>query len=232
VSMRRSERSSGPVYLVHAGMVLCALGCSSASEDSGTANLPPDPGSGSDNPDTGQGFFEVDTGPSGDTGLNEEPPYELKISHTGTWERSPLGGPYTDMIGTMTVEESILGGATVCSAEFSLTGTVAETECDHCAEAFDVFYYMVSQGTLDEYGEQVLNKDGVAVAGLSMCQFPDLPQDGDTWRLGYAAVDGSLFWDYYASGVWVTLYDAEELHDEVTYGYETTVGFVPIEKDD
>ena len=143
-----------------------------------------------------------------------------------------MGGPYTDMIGTMTVEESILGGETICNAEFSLTGTVSKTDCDHCAEAFEVLFYMVSQGELDEYGEQVLNEDGAAVSGLGMCQFPDLPQDGETWRLGFAEVDGALFWDYYDSGVWVPLYDAEELHDEVTFEYETTVGFVPIEEDD
>jgi hypothetical protein len=226
------ENSIEPVVLLRAFVAVLTLGCSSEGGDSGTASLPPDSASGSDNPDTGQGFFDVDTGPSGDTGLNEEPPYELRISHTGTWERSPLGGPYTDMIGTMSVTESILGGATICNAEFSLTGTVSKTECDHCDEAFDVFFYLVSQGELDDYGEQVLNKDGVAVAGLGMCQFPDIPLDGDTWRLGFAPVDGSLFWDYYDSGIWVPLYDAEELHDEVTFEYETTVGFVPIEEDD
>ena len=88
--MKKSRPDSSSRWLsMWAWVGISALGCSGGSEDSGTASLPPDSGTGSDNPDTGPGFFDVDTGPSGDTGLNESPPYDLRIEHTGAWERSP-----------------------------------------------------------------------------------------------------------------------------------------------
>ena len=172
--MKKSRPDSSSRWLsMWAWVGISALGCSGGSEDSGTASLPPDSGTGSDNRDTGPGFFDVDTGPSGDTGLNESPPYDLRIEHTGAWERLPLGGPYTDLIGTMSVHEYLLGDATICNAEFSLTGIVSETKCDHCAEAFDILFYMVSQGELDAYDEQVLDDNGDPVAGIERCQFPE-----------------------------------------------------------
>ena len=228
VMMNRCETSRRVVWVLS---MVGLMACGSNAEDSGTATLPPDSGAGSDNPDTGKGFFSVDTGPSGDTGLNESPPFELKITHTGLWERSPLSGPYTDMIGTMSVEEKVLGGDTLCQVEFSLTGTVSESKCNHCGEAFDILFYMISEGELDAEGEPILTEDGQVMSGRSSCQFPELPNDGDIWRMGFAEVDGAVFWDYYDSGAWVPLYAAQELHDEITYSYETTVGFVPIEED-
>ena len=44
--------------------------------------------------------------------------------------------------------------------------------------------------------------------------------------LGYSAAEGRIWWDWYDTGVWVPLWDAErgESADELVFSWETELG--------
>ena len=208
---------------------MLATGCSGSSSDTGTPEqLPP--------VDTAENTLTdtIDWNVS-DTGLNgsysnEEPPFELTLQHEGVWELLPLGGPYTSMVGEMTVVELLDGNENTpyCRATFSLTGQVAESTCDSCDVSFLILFYLTDEG---EKGDKE-GKEKSEVGGLADCQSPDLPADGETRTLGYSDLDSTIYFNYYDSDIWIPWYDANDLHDEVNFSWEETVGFAGDEEED
>jgi hypothetical protein len=169
-----------------------------------------------------------------DTGLNggysnEEPPFELDLAHAGVWELLPLGGPYTSMVGEMTVTELLDGNENTpwCSATFSLTGQATPDLCDTCDYGFIILFYLTKEGSKDK------NKDDdEKVGGLEDCRSPDLPADGETRTLAYSDADSTIYFNYYGSDIWIPWYDASDLHDEVNFEWESTLGFIGKEEDE
>lgn len=209
----------------------CALSvaaCTDGSQDTGGGELPPGDDGVDDNPDTGSGYIGPDTGPTGDTGYNEVPANTLSMTHEGSWTMVPLGGPYTSLTGSLAVTEVMDTGEVICQVLYSLTGDAVDEACPHCTEAFAINFYVTAEGWFEE------DEDGndVQRGGVDDCEYPDLPADGDVWRMGYADVDKAVFFDYFDSGIWVSWYDAEQVHDDVSFSLDAVVGYVPVDEDD
>lgn len=196
-----------PVSLLLAhvlGVALVGAGCATDGEDSGGGTLPPEdtaiPG------DSDEDTFIFDTNIE-DTGFDGEPTHLLTMQHEGTWDMSPNGGPWTAVSGELVVVEYLDGNdlKPTCEVTFSLTGEEADTTCDTCRAAFELLYY-VADGVRED------------------CLDPELPQDGQTVRMGWSEQDETVYLDYQGSGVWLPWYPGDRVDDSVRFSWETTVG--------
>jgi hypothetical protein len=154
-------------------------------------------------------FIPVDTAaPVGTEDLI--PDNLLTIAQVGQWTMSPLGGPYTDVAGTLEVREHIDAldpeePEYACDVRYTLTGQVAaEHTCDDCDVVFDVEFF-VNEG------------DPTA------CREPDTPQHQVVWRLGVDEGREALMLDYGGTGVWVRWMDAETSGADVNFSFEKVV---------
>lgn len=180
------------------------VGCTGAPGDTGLAALPALDTSGW-REDTGTFPFDSaqDTAP-----IDEAPAHWLTMRQAGTWA---LGGTPADpssMTGTLFVTELLDGDleAPACEETWALVGSRAAVDCDGCAYTFAV--------------------EHTRVATAGACRTPELPATGDLRTLGYADAEGRIWWDWYDTGVWVPLWDAEagELPGELAFGWEAVVG--------
>ncbi|MCO4744520.1 MAG: hypothetical protein KC912_07025 [Proteobacteria bacterium] len=152
--------------------------------------------------------FPVDTS---EVALNEEPEHTVQLIEQGTWSLSPIGGPYTSLVGTLNIIEYIDGPPEVgdtdpppCQVSISLTGTPSEVaNCPGCAFTFDVLHEVVS-------------------GDLSMCNDPARPFAGQVRRMGFHAGTNRIQWQH--GNFWFDWYQATQAGDQVTFSYTTTVG--------
>ena len=213
-----------PVRFSHILLMMSVSACTGKSNDTGVPETLPEDTADTTPSDTIDWNVE-DTGLNGGYG-NEEPPFELDLMHEGLWELLPLGGPFTSMVGEMHVTELLDGNKTTpwCDVTFSLTGQAIDEPCDTCDFGFIILFYLIEEGTgKDNKG----NKTGT----LNDCRSPDLPTDGETRILGYSDLDSTIYYNYQDSDIWIPWYDASELHDEVNFAWEATMGFVGEEED-
>lgn len=158
--------------------------------------------------DTGD-FLPVDTGTAFQT-EDDIPLNSLFISQAGTWSLSPLGGPFTDVSGSMIIQEYIdeldpLLPEYACDVTYAITGqSPAEHSCTSCDFVFDVEFF-VNEGD----------------AGA--CREPDTPQHQVVWRMGYDSNRGKILHDYGGTGVWVPWMDAQLTGSDLTFTFETVV---------
>ena len=215
------------------GLALCCLlvACSSGKEDSADkpTDLPPEDTSSITYLDSGVPFGD-DTGLGG--GYSDNVPlHTLTMMHLGSWELLPLGGPYTSMVGELSVVELLDGDTRTpwCQATFSLTGQLVSDKCTTCEYAFVMEFYLISEG---DPKEKELPEDERAVGGLADCQSPELPEDGESRIYGFSADEGAVYFNYYGSGIWIPWYDGAQIRDEVSFDWEETAGFSGVEEED
>lgn len=213
-----------------AGLLVFFTACGGAEEGGPPAALPPETGDPDPSGDSGA-YFDPGGMPQ-DTGYNQSPEMTLAITHLGVWNQTPVGGPYTAMTGELTIEELVDGrpDQVWCRATFALTGlAVAADGCSTCDAAYLVEFFLVSEGASEEELEE---DPDLQLGGASQCFSPDIPSDGDRWHMGWSGVEGSLYFNYYDSGIWLPWYDGENTHDRVDFAWLTTAGFHMPEMED
>lgn len=187
-------------------LVALGAGCGPQAEDTSAGTLPPEETASGDSGDTTADTFTFDTS-LGDTATDVSPEHTLTMTHEGAWSMSPNGGPWTAMTGTLVVTEVLDGdvASPLCAVTFALTGLQSEESCGGCVAAFDILYY-------------------VAEGDRSACRDPELPQDGETTRMGWSDRDAAALLDYDRSGVWVSWYPGEREDDAVTLSWSQNAG--------
>lgn len=190
-------------------LALCALGCNAGGTDT-DIGVPPDTSSALIE-DTEP--FPVDTSSGA---LDDEPDHTVTLIEQGTWSLTPLGGPYTSLVGSMTIIEYIDGppdqddtALPPCMIEFALTGIPAPADCPNCTITFEVLHQLVS-------------------GDLSMCHDPDRPFQGESRRLGFDPNTNRIRWQ--RGSLWFDWYQAQLVGDQLTFSYTTTLG-VAVEED-
>jgi hypothetical protein len=144
---------------------------------------------------------------------NDVPLHTVILEQSGVWNLS--GSPYDVLIGSFRVRELVDGNAPdtsvtgdtaddlACNITYSMQGTPSPqpTGCPNCAHVWDI------QFTIDADSE----------TDTSQCNDPDLPQDGDTWRLGYAGGDATIYFNFYGTGIYVPWWGAIQAGDSVIF---------------
>lgn len=201
---------------------IALLACKDPDPDAGV--LPPDDTAWSDR-DTEDDRVPLDT--QVDTGLDQTPAHTVTLHHEGRWELSPFGGPYVNLVGTLSTWEYLDGDKPdpdtadpdpepdpnlLCETQWGLVGAVLDEDdpapCDVCDVAFTVTHTLV-QG------------DPAA------CVDPDLPRDGERLRFGLRASDNTLLHDVGGSGLWTPWYSGLRAGDVLTFEWDMTLGVVP-----
>jgi hypothetical protein len=158
-------------------------------------------------------FIPVDTGTEFGT-EDVVPLSSLFISQSGIMTVSPAGGPFTDVSGSMLIQEYIDAPPNIkkdpeaeyaCEATYSLTGQApADHSCGSCDFVFDIEFFV---------------SDGDATA----CREPDTPQHQVVWRMGYDSGQGKILHDYGGTGVWVPWMDANLAGTDLTFSFDKVV---------
>ncbi len=215
-------KAGGWLGMALAGATLLLGACKASDGDSGGGTLPAESGSPSGG-DSGQPSFTHDTFRP-DSGLDLVPEVTLGLRHVGRWDQTPVGGPYAAMTGELDVEELLDGNPARpwCRASFALTGLVigADAGCDNCDTAYEIEFFLVSEGPTVEEQE-----DEVMVGGLADCYSPDLPSDGERWRMAWSEIDAEIYLDFYGSGIWLPWYAGESSHDRIDFSWVTLAAF-------
>lgn len=158
--------------------------------------------------DTGD-FLPLDTGTR--VGTEDQVPTNLLyVSQSGTWSLSPLGGPFTDVSGTLLVQEYVdvldkKDPEYACDVTYTLTGqAVDEHDCSDCDFVFDVEFF-VNEGD------------------PGACREPDTPLHQAVWRMGFDPDRDELLLDYRGTGVWVRWMDATLTGSDLSFVFETVL---------
>ena len=224
----RRARSSTALPLFLTTLLVGTLpGCGGSDTGAaGAGTLPPDEDDGQA-ADTGMPFFPVDTA-GADTGFNLDPVDTLTLSHTGVWSQSPVGGPYTALTGNLTVVEYLNGEEDEpwCQVHFAVTGLKTDARCPTCDIGYIVEFYVLSEGPTEEQ-----SADDIEVGGRDQCESPDLPDDLDRWHMGWSEDEQTLYFNYFDSGFWLPWYEADVVHDDISFSWEETMGFFIPEED-
>lgn len=192
-------------------MTLLLLACTAGGTDSAPAELPPP--EDSQVRDTTPDTFRIDTSFQ-DTASDLTPAHTVVVTHEGSWEMSPDGGPYTAMTGSLLVTEVVDGDeeAAACTLEFSLTGDAVDDGCPTCAASFEVLYYLAS-------------------GDVEGCVDPDRPDDGARQRQGWSNSDSFVFYDFLNSGVWLPWYPGARVGGSIEFTWTTSYG-VTVEEEE
>lgn len=173
--------------------------------------------------DTGEPWVPVDTGDT--TTINETPADLLTIREWGTWSLSPASGPYTTLIGTLEVREYLNGlipdtadtaddVVLDCEVTYAVNGVPSVETCAGCSFVFDVTFSVTS-------------------GDLEPCHDPALPDDGETWSMGFNPTNGSVDRDLGGGTLWFAWFDATLAADQLDVLWEATVGVsVPEDTED
>lgn len=207
---------------------LLGAGCVGSDDTGVPQNLPETTDSNSTSSDSIDWNIN-DTGMSG-SGSNESPPFELALDHQGVWDLLPLGGPYTSMVGEMTITELLDDNKNNpwCQVTFSLTGQSVDDVCDTCDFGFLILFYVSEEGVGKEKND---DGDKELVGGLSDCKSPDLPANNESRTLAYSDADSTIYYNFNDSGIWIPWYDASDIHDEVNFQWEALMGFIGEQED-
>ena len=211
-----------PTLLKRRELVMCGaillIGCPSAE---------PDPGDLPDETPALLGDDDDATAPvDDDDSIDETPENVLSVSEMGVLTRSPAGGPYTTITGTLTISE-LLNGQVVepgdddddddgpsptCEVLFAVVGTRADAEdvCPTCDTTWQLTFSVDEGNPAD-------------------CQGPEQPSDGDVRLMGFVQAEQALYWNYQDLGTWVWWYHANDQGDDIAVSWQTTLG---IEVDD
>lgn len=152
--------------------------------------------------------FPIDTS---ETPFDEEPAHTVQLIETGTWSLSPIGGPYTSLVGTINIIEYIDGPPEIddtdpipCEVTISLTGTPSLLgDCPGCDFTFDVLHE-------------------VASGDVGRCNDPDRARAGDIRRLGFNPTTGKISWQQ--GSLWFDWYEGTKVGDQVNFNYTATFG--------
>ena len=227
---------------------ILALAACSGKSDSGDRSLP-----GLDSSLSGSGG-DLDTGYSfqpdtfDGSGLDQQPNNTLLVQHVGEWSLSPLGGPYRAVVGELVVEEFIDGDDDQpwCWVVYAMTGEVVDDGraggCATCDFVFDVEFYVNQDGGLRpedgavpiDTGGNFDEDDVVETNGREDCRSPEMPEDGERWLMGWSEDEGTLYMEYYGSGIWLPWYEGELAFDQLSFSWIDEFGFVvpPEEEED
>lgn len=165
--------------------------------------------------DTGD-FLPVDTATTPGT-EDDVPDNLLTVSQSGTWSLSPLGGPFTDLSGTLVIQEYVDAldpeePEYACEVTYNLTGQVDEqSTCGDCDFLFQVSHFVT---------------EGDATA----CREPGTPQHEDVWLMGYDSGSEQIL--RAIGGVWVPWADATMVGSDVTYTFDLVIAIQVEEEDD
>jgi|GEM_PF-2284710 len=212
--------------LAVAGLALMAFtlipGCPSAE---------PDPGDLPDETPALLGDDDDDATAPGDDDdeVNDVPENVLTVTETGVLTRSPTGGPYTAITGSLTISE-LLNGEVIpplepgeepddgdlpptCEVLLAVVGTRTDAAdaCPTC-DATWTLTFSVDTGEIEQ------------------CLGPDQPADGEVRRMGFTQAEQAMFWDYEDLGTWVWWYLANESGDDITVSFSTELG-IEIDED-
>ncbi len=199
---------------------LLLLACADGVEDSAPVVLPEETGTlPADSP------APWTWGDSGTGTVTESPEHTLYVIQEGSWTLSPPGGPYTDLVGTLSVDEYVdelpeseedTGVLPSCSVRYALTGVVAAQPCDNCRFTFAVQHTVTS-------GDPAL------------CYDPELPPDHAAWSLGldedYRGSEDWILRDWGDAGLWLPWYTATFEDDTVRLSWSVAVG-VAVEEEE
>lgn len=190
------------VWVFGALLVGLGLGCSSTPDEQVSPTLPVDTSSPTPFPTPMASSPQEPPPPS-----NPEPSHTLLMQESGTWVMSPTGGPYDAMSGTLLIEQLLDGkGDPICSLTFSLTGAKAGFQCPGCSYTYFIQHVLVE-------------------GDPEPCSGAELPQDGDSRVLGYSSEDRLIYYNYNDTGIWLPWYDASRLGDEVSFMWESSMGY-------
>ena len=146
----------------------------------------------------------VETG-SMDTG-DASPTVTITAVHTGTWNLSPAGGPYTSVDGTIAVLETRSDGERhECDFSYSVEGDAVTDLCDDCTEAYRVSFAFES-------------------GNANACSDPDLPALNDRLTFAWSPQEGVLYWDYEDTGAWVPWYVVTRANNAFCLSWTATWG--------
>jgi len=178
--------------------------------------------------DTGDAtVFTIDTAdflPT-DTALTEPgtednvPDNLLTIQQSGTWSLSPIGGPFTDMSGTMLVTEYVdeldpKEPEYACEVVYNLTGqSVDDHSCSDCDFVFDVTFFVTKGDT-------------------GGCREPDTPAHEAVWQMGFDPDREVLVHNYGGSGVWVEWTEAQLTGSDLTFSFDLVMAIQVEEEED
>lgn len=183
-------------------------GCSDSAPPEETAVIPSD----SDDSDTPW----VDTGvfrPGGTGGValgNDVPDHTVIIEQSGEWNLS--GNPFDALVGQLRIREVVdgnepetadTGTALDCDVTYGLQGTAytGSNNCPGCGSIWDIQF--------------TLSPD--SVTGIDNCNDPDLPRDGDTWRMGFSGGDSTIYFNFYGTGIYVPWWGAVQIGNTVVF---------------
>ena len=240
VSSSASPRAALAVYALMVGTVVAWSCKGEEKEEGGPDSIPSDSGvigANQDQDDTGYSF-PVDTFDGG--GLDEVPENTLELHHTGYWDMTPIGGPYETIIGGLQVDELIDGDTDqqFCYVLYAMTGfSLPEgsfDSCTSCDVAFEVEFFIVEEGGFKPFegadpvdtGGTYDERDLYEVQGREECRSPDLPLDGERWRMGWSTEEERIYVDYYGSDIWLPFYAGEQELDRVDFAWIEEFGFV------
>lgn len=182
-----------------------ALGCAgdkTVETGGGNGTLPDETGAPEIVYDTST--YQIDTGVPSDTS-NEEPDTVLHMEQTGEWMLSPAGGPYTAVVGTLSVLETLDEGFVNCEAVYDISGSASDETCEGCEVAFDVLFRFREGNTAN-------------------CRDVDLPDVDEVRTFGWARDEATLYLNYYNSGAWVPWYDATLEGDTLSVSWVADIG--------
>ena len=202
--------------------LVAGLGCTNTG-DTGTPSTLPSQDTDSIEYIDEDSWVDTDTGISGSY-PDETPPYTLTMSHTGSWDLLPIGGPFTSMVGSLEIVELLDANEMQpwCKATFSLTGQSVDDICPTCDFGFIILFYLVDEG----------DKKDKEVGLLEDCQSPGLPADGEVRTLAYSESDSMLYYNYGDTNIWIPWYEANQLRDELNYAWTATAGFIGVEEEE
>jgi hypothetical protein len=157
--------------------------------------------------DTGS-FVPQDTAP--DVPPDITPDHWVYIQQTGIWNLSPASPPFTDVIGSLVLQEYIDALDTAvpnyeCNVTYSLTGSVVQGHtCAECDWVMEVEHFVTS-------------------GDPNTCHDPDAPPDGSSWQLGYDGATSRILLNYYGTDVWLGWYDADLAGSQIDFGWSGTL---------
>jgi hypothetical protein len=190
--------------------------CGGEAGDSAAVLPPAETGETGSDADDSAGTFPFDT--SGDSASSDDvPSHWLTMREAGLWVPEDDGsGVIHGVSGQLEAREVVDGDeeAPACDWVWTFVGTAADSSCDDCDYTMDVTF----------------TRDDTLSTGA--CRDPELPATDEQWRLGYAAAEATIWFDYYGTGVWVPLYDVTvDSELGITFSWERTIAVDVPEED-
>ncbi|MEZ4317708.1 MAG: hypothetical protein R3F61_09390 [Myxococcota bacterium] len=157
---------------------------------------------------------------------NDVPAHTVILEQSGTWMLS--GNPWDALVGGFTAREVVDGiepmtadtaTTLACDVTYSMQGTPAQgpTGCPGCGHVWDIQFTITPDSVTD----------------TSNCNDPDLPEDGDTWRMGYAGGDATIYFNFYGTGIYVPWWGAVQTGNNVIFEWSRELAIdIPDPEDD